>query len=63
VVGSLSYAVPAVFGHPSVWSYFGGIGPDGYYGYLFIPLVLPCLGLWWLVTQRRAVPVSERVHA
>jgi hypothetical protein len=63
VVGALSYAVPAVFGHPSVWSYFGGVGPDGYYGYLFIPLVLPFLGLWWLVTRRRSGAAAERGDA
>lgn len=54
IVGALSYLVPDVFGHPSVWSYFGGIGPDGYLGYLFIPLVLPFFGLWWLATHRPA---------
>ena len=40
IVGTLSYLVPDIFGHPSVWSYFGGLGPDGYIGYLFVPLVL-----------------------
>ena len=40
--------------HPSVWSYFGGLGPDGYIGYLFVPLVLPFLGLWWLWSHRPA---------
>ncbi len=54
IVGTLSYVVPEVFGHPSVWSYFGGIGPDGYIGYLFVPLVLPFLGLWWLRTHTDA---------
>ena len=41
VVGVLSITVPQLFGHPSVWSFFGS-------GYLFIPLVLPILGLLWL---------------
>jgi len=45
VVGVLSLAVPALFGHDSVWSYFG-------MGYLFVPLVLPVFGLWWLRTHR-----------
>ena len=45
VVGALSFVLPEVFGHPSVWSYFGGLGPDGYIGYLYVPLVLPFLGL------------------
>lgn len=45
VVGVLSLAVPSLFGHDSVWSYFG-------MGYLFVPLVLPVFGLWWLRTHR-----------
>ncbi|UNK72571.1 hypothetical protein [Microbacterium sp. H1-D42] len=45
VVGALSLLVPELFGHDSVWSYFG-------MGYLFIPLVLPIFGLWWLRTHR-----------
>ncbi len=47
VVGTLSLVLPALFQHPTVWSVYG-------YGYLFIPLVLPFLGLWWLVRHRRA---------
>jgi len=54
VVGTLSYLIPDIFGHPSVWSYFGGLGPDGYIGYLFVPLVLPFHGLWWLWAHRPA---------
>jgi hypothetical protein len=46
VVGVLSLAVPELFGHASVWSYFG-------MGYLFIPLVLPILGLLWLTRRGR----------
>ena len=41
IVGLLSVLVPSLFAHPSVWSYFGA-------GYLFIPLVMPVLGLLWL---------------
>lgn len=41
VVGTLSLVAPELFGHPSVWSVFGE-------GYIFIPLVLPVLGLLWL---------------
>lgn len=44
VVGILSLAVPELFQHDSVWSVFGR-------GYLFIPLVLPLFGLWWLRTH------------
>jgi hypothetical protein len=45
VVGTLSVTNPELFAHPSVWSQFGS-------GYLFIPLVLPVLGLIWLYTHR-----------
>lgn len=41
VVGTLSILLPAMFAHDSVWSYFGS-------GYLFVPLVLPVLGMIWL---------------
>ncbi len=41
IVGTLSLIAPQLFAHPSVWSQFG-------MGYLFIPLVLPVLGLLWL---------------
>lgn len=44
IVGALSLLVPDLFGHDSVWSYFG-------MGYVFIPLALPVLGLWWLRTH------------
>lgn len=41
IVGTLSILMPQWFAHPSVWSFFGQ-------GYVFIPLVLPALGLLWL---------------
>ncbi|WP_229275943.1 hypothetical protein [Agromyces kandeliae] len=41
VVGLLSVLRPDLFPHDTVWSWFGR-------GYLFIPLVLPPLGMWWL---------------
>ena len=44
-VGILSFVLPDLFAHPSVWSKFGQ-------GYGFIPLVLPVLGMFWL---RKAV--------
>lgn len=47
VVGTLSLTNPALFQHATVWSVFGS-------GYLFIPLVLPALGMWWLYTHRSA---------
>ncbi|MDP1878582.1 MAG: hypothetical protein Q8M17_13620 [Actinomycetota bacterium] len=40
-VGVLSLLMPEEFPRASVWSAFGR-------GYLFIPLVLPLVGLWWL---------------
>jgi hypothetical protein len=40
-VGLLSVFDPALFPADTVWSRFGQ-------GYLFIPLVLPFVGLWWL---------------
>lgn len=47
VVGSLSLLMPELFQHETVWSLFG-------IGYLFIPLVLPVFGIWWLRTHRPA---------
>lgn len=46
VVGTLSLVDPALFPHDSVWSLYGR-------GYLFIPLVLPVLGMWWLSRSGR----------
>ena len=40
-VGTWSLVDPGTFPDASVWSEFGR-------GYLFIPLVLPFVGLWWL---------------
>ncbi|MFY2789067.1 hypothetical protein [Rhodococcus sp. KRD162] len=46
-IGTLSYIQPQDFPEPTVWSHFGS-------GYLFIPVVLPIAGLWWLrKTQQR----------
>lgn len=44
VVGTLSLLLPELFAHPTVWSWYG-------MGYLFVPLVLPFLGIWWLATH------------
>lgn len=46
-IGLLSVVDPGLFPADTVWSRFGQ-------GYLFIPLVLPFVGLWWLRTQRSA---------
>ena len=40
-VGALTLVTPALFPNDTVWSGFGS-------GYLYIPLVLPIVGLWWL---------------
>ena len=40
-IGAFSYAAPEHFPDATVWSHFGQ-------GYLFIPVVLPVLGLLWL---------------
>lgn len=47
VVGAWSYLAPQMFPDATVWSHFGQ-------GYLFIPLVLPVVGLWWLLSPRGA---------
>lgn len=44
-VGVLSLIDPQLFPADTVWSAFGR-------GYLFIPLVLPVLGILWLVRTR-----------
>ena len=44
-VGALSLFDAALFPADTVWSYFGR-------GYLFIPLVLPVLGMLWLRRMR-----------
>src|SRR6478736_4180059 len=49
VIGTLSVLLPELFQHPTVWSLYG-------VGYLFIPLVLPFFGIWWLITHP---PVTE----
>ena len=46
-IGTLSIVEPQWFPEATVWSYFGA-------GYLFIPLVLPPLGMWWLSRHRPA---------
>lgn len=45
VVGTLSITHPDLFAHASVWSYYGR-------GYVFVPLVIPILGLIWLYVRR-----------
>lgn len=47
VVGTWSLLAPEMFPDATVWSGFG-------VGYLLIPLVLPFVGLWWLLSPRGA---------
>ena len=56
VVGTLSLVMPELFAHDTVWSWYGR-------GYVFIPLVLPFLGLWWLITHRPAARTAAVEHA
>lgn len=49
-IGTLSVFDSAAFPHATVWSAYGQ-------GYLFIPLVLPVIGLWWLRRTHRTEPV------
>ncbi|NLB47259.1 MAG: hypothetical protein GX814_05915 [Microbacteriaceae bacterium] len=58
VIGALSLILPALFAHDSVWSYFGS-------GYLFVPLVLPVLGMIWLRRDRqdqKHIGADEHAH-
>lgn len=45
VIGLWSVLVPEAFPDDTVWSGFGR-------GYLYLPLVLPVAGLWWLRQTR-----------
>lgn len=48
VVGTVSVIQPSLFPHDTVWSFYGR-------GYLFIPLVLPVLGMIWLRKTGKSV--------
>ncbi|CAL9452452.1 hypothetical protein SUDANB121_02485 [Nocardiopsis dassonvillei] len=45
-VGAAGLLFPEAFPDDTVWSGFGS-------GYFFIPLVLPALGLWWILHVHR----------
>ncbi|WJM14816.1 MULTISPECIES: hypothetical protein [Microbacterium] len=46
VVGTLSLVLPELFSHDAtVWSGYG-------FGYFWVPLALPFVGIWWLVSHR-----------
>ena len=51
-VGTLSIVDPVLFPADTVWSIYGR-------GYLFIPLVLPALGMLWLYRRRPSAVASE----
>ncbi|GAB2823323.1 membrane protein [Alpinimonas psychrophila] len=51
IVGFLSIFLPVLFPHDTVWSVFGR-------GYLFLPLVMPILGLLWLRRSRSPLAVA-----
>ncbi|WP_182111368.1 MULTISPECIES: hypothetical protein [unclassified Actinotalea] len=53
VVGLLSVLAPDLFPDDTVWSRFGA-------GYGFVPLVLPALGLAWLVRTRGSAAGPRR---
>jgi hypothetical protein len=46
-IGTFTVAVPSDFPDETVWSLYG-------LGYVFIPLILPIVGLWWLRRTRSA---------
>jgi hypothetical protein len=46
-VGLASVADPQAFPHATVWSHFGQ-------GYGYVPLVLPMVGLWYLLFMARS---------
>lgn len=52
IVGTLSIMDPELFPAATVWSSFG-------MGYLFVPLVLPVLGMLWLARTRPATGVEK----
>ncbi len=57
-VGALSLVDGGLFPDQTVWSDFGA-------GYVFIPLVLPFVGLWWLRSTQSSVggqPKAPRTH-
>lgn len=56
VVGTVSLLQPELFPADTVWSAFGR-------GYLFIPLVLPVLGLLWLRRVARATTAAHTLEA
>ena len=55
-VGTLSVLDPALFPDQTVWSTYG-------VGYAFVPLVLPVVGMWWLLRHPAGRPDVGRSAA
>ncbi|MGH1563227.1 hypothetical protein [Mumia sp. DW29H23] len=53
VVGTLTVLDPELFPDATVWSDFGA-------GYGYVPLVLPIVGLWWVLRTRSRNRVTGR---
>ncbi|MFE6102671.1 hypothetical protein ACFVQ4_22210 [Streptomyces laurentii] len=47
IVGTWTLIEPSAFPDATVWSQYG-------YGYVFIPILLPLTGIWWLRANRTA---------
>lgn len=57
VVGTLSLVLPDLFSHDAtVWSGYG-------FGYFWVPLALPFVGIWWLVSHRNGAGESSERSA
>jgi hypothetical protein len=56
LVGAASVAAPGLFHDASVWSKFG-------IGYGFVPVILPLIGLWWLLRPATRTAFGERPPA
>lgn len=52
IVGTISIFDASLFPHDTVWSFFGR-------GYIFIPLALPIVGLWYLWRRRELVDAVD----
>ena len=55
MVGTLSLADASLFPDQTVWSAFGS-------GYVFVPLVLPFVGLWWIRRASSGQLKAPRTH-
>nr|WP_206313958.1 hypothetical protein [Streptomyces coryli] len=51
-IGTWTLVEPSAFPDQTVWSDYG-------IGYLFLPVIVPVIGLWWLSRQRKPEPGRE----